>query len=132
MSLEAKLAALSIDDVTSVVDTVKAEGVEKSGLASNISVLAARCGSKDETEAVAALKTAKALAEGVPSGQAFYKECLAACKYHPRPFWTKLIFKNTIETPIGLPIRSFIWSLVRYNTESNMVLSSGFSVRIRL
>mmetsp|Transcript_109771 Transcript_109771/g.164144 ORF Transcript_109771/g.164144 Transcript_109771/m.164144 type:complete len:1040 (-) Transcript_109771:137-3256(-) len=79
MSLEAKLAALSIDDATSVVDTVKAEGVEKSGLASNISVLAARCGSKDEAEALAALKTAKALAEGVPAAQTFTKECLGAC-----------------------------------------------------
>ena len=79
MSLEAKFAALTIDDVTSVVDTVKAEGVEKSGLASNISVLSARCGSKDEAEAVAALKAVKALAEDVPAAQIFTKDCLAAC-----------------------------------------------------
>jgi hypothetical protein len=80
MSLEAKLAALTIDDATSVVDTVKAEGAEKSGLAANISVLSARCGSKDETEALAALKTVKALAEGAPLAQAFTKQCLGACK----------------------------------------------------
>jgi elongation factor 3 len=79
MSLEEKLANLSIDDATSVVDTVKSEGVEKSGLASNISVLAARCASKDEAEALAALKTTKALAEGVPEAQVFIKECLGAC-----------------------------------------------------
>jgi elongation factor 3 len=79
MSLEAKLANLSIDDATSVVDTVKSEGVEKSGLASNISVLSARCGSKDEAEALAALSTTKALAEGSPEAQIFVKECLGAC-----------------------------------------------------
>jgi len=79
MSLEEKFASLSIDDATSVVDTVKSEGVEKSGLAANVSVLAARCGSKDESEAVAALKTVKALAEGVPEAQVFTKECLGAC-----------------------------------------------------
>lgn len=80
MSLEEKFASLSIDDATSVVDTVKSEGVEKSGLAANISVLAARCGSKDEDEAVSALKTVKALAEGIPEAQVFTKECLGACK----------------------------------------------------
>jgi len=79
MSLEEKFASLSIDDATSVVDTVKSEGVEKSGLAANISVLAARCGSKDEAEAVSALKTVKALAEGIPEAQVFTKECLGAC-----------------------------------------------------
>lgn len=79
MSLEEKFASLSIDDATSVVDTVKSEGVEKSGLAANISVLAARCGSKDEDEAVSALKTVKALAEGIPEAQVFTKECLGAC-----------------------------------------------------
>jgi elongation factor 3 len=79
MSLEAKFASLSIDDATSVVDTVKAEGVEKSGLAANASVLAARCGSMDEAEATAALKTVKALAEGCPEAQIFTKECLGAC-----------------------------------------------------
>ena len=79
MSLEAKLAALTIDDATSVAETVKSEGVTKSGYGANISVLVARCGSKDEAEAVAALKTVKSLAEGAPNGQAFTKECLGAC-----------------------------------------------------
>jgi len=80
MSLEAKLAQLSIDDATSVVDTVKAEGVDKSGFAANASVLAARCGSSTESEALAAMKTAKALAEGAPIAQAYLKESLGACK----------------------------------------------------
>ena len=81
MSLEEKFASLTVDDVSSVVDTVKAEGVEKSGLASNASVLAARCGSKDEKEATAAMSAVKALVEGVPTAQIFTKECLGACKY---------------------------------------------------
>ena len=79
MSLEAKFASLKIDDAASVVDSVKSEGVEKSGLASNISVLAARIGSKDEAESLAALKTVKDLAEGVPEAQIFTKDCLEAC-----------------------------------------------------
>ena len=81
MSLEEKFANLKIDDATSVVDSVKADGVEKSGLAANASVLAARCGSKDEAEALGALATVKALAEGSPVAQVFTKECLGACKY---------------------------------------------------
>jgi hypothetical protein len=82
MSLEAKFAALSVDDASFVVDTVKSEGVEKSGLAANVSVLAARCGSADDKEALGAMKTVKALAEsGVTGAQVFTKECLGACKY---------------------------------------------------
>jgi elongation factor 3 len=79
MSLEAKFANLKIDDAASVVETVKSEGVEKSGLAANTSVLSARCASKDEAEALSALATVKALAEGVPEAQVFTKECLGAC-----------------------------------------------------
>mmetsp|Transcript_28946 Transcript_28946/g.48169 ORF Transcript_28946/g.48169 Transcript_28946/m.48169 type:complete len:1040 (+) Transcript_28946:232-3351(+) len=79
MSLEEMFAKLSIDDVSSVVDKVKSEGVEKSGLAANISVLAARCGSKDEAEALAAMKTVKTLAEECPTAQPFTKECFGAC-----------------------------------------------------
>jgi elongation factor 3 len=79
MSLEAKFASLKIDDASSVVDTVKSEGVEKSGLAANISVLSAKCASKDEAEALSALATVKALAEGAPEAQVFTKECLGAC-----------------------------------------------------
>ncbi|KAL3918457.1 MAG: hypothetical protein SGILL_004228 [Bacillariaceae sp.] len=79
MSLEEKFAKLSVDDASSIVDTVKSQGVEKSGLAANISVLSARCGSKDEAEALAAMSTVKALAEGCPVAQPFIKECLGAC-----------------------------------------------------
>jgi hypothetical protein len=81
MSLEAKFASLSVDDAASVVETVKSQGVDKSGLAANASVLAARCGSADEKEAVAALKVVKELAENVPAAQVFTKDCLEACKY---------------------------------------------------
>lgn len=82
MSLEEKFSKLTVDDATSVVDTVKSEGTEKSGLASNASVLAARCGSSDDNEAIAALKTVKALAENVPGAQVFTKESLGACKFY--------------------------------------------------
>jgi elongation factor 3 len=79
MSLEEKFEKLSVDDIGSIVESVKSEGVEKSGLAANISVLSARCGSNDDNEALAALKTVKALAEECPTAQAFVKECLGAC-----------------------------------------------------
>lgn len=80
MSIEEKLAALKLDDVSSIVEAVKKDGVEKSGLASNIEVLAARAASSDDDEALAALKTVKALAEECPEAQAFTKVCLGACK----------------------------------------------------
>ena len=79
MSLEETFAKLTVNDTSSVVDKVKAEGVEKSGLAAGISTLSARCGSDDEAEALAALKTVKALAEECPTAQPFTKECLGAC-----------------------------------------------------
>ncbi|KAL7579535.1 hypothetical protein ACA910_007910 [Epithemia clementina (nom. ined.)] len=79
MSLESKFAELKVEDVPSIVEAVKSQGVEKSGLAAGISVLAARCDSKDDAEALSALKTVKALAEECPESQAFIKECLAAC-----------------------------------------------------
>mmetsp|Transcript_22520 Transcript_22520/g.49063 ORF Transcript_22520/g.49063 Transcript_22520/m.49063 type:complete len:1038 (-) Transcript_22520:104-3217(-) len=78
MSLEAKFAALKIDDVDSVVEAVKKDGVEKSGLAANISVLSARCESKDDSETIAACKTVSALCKECPEAQAFTKECLTA------------------------------------------------------
>ena len=81
MSLEEKFAKLGIDDAASVVETVMAEGVEKSGFAANASVLAARIGSNTDSEALAAMKTAKALAEGAPVSQVYLKESLGACKY---------------------------------------------------
>ena len=80
MSLEEKFSSLKIDDATSIVELVKSEGVEKSGLSTNVSILAARCGSSDDNEALAALATLKALAESVPMAQVFTKECFAACK----------------------------------------------------
>jgi elongation factor 3 len=79
MSLEEKFANLSMDDSASIVESVKSDGVEKSGLAANISVLSARCGSNDDAEALAAFKTVKALAEECPVAQPFVKECLGAC-----------------------------------------------------
>ena len=79
MSLEAKFAELKIEDVSSVVEAVKKDGVEKSGLGANIVALVARCASSSDDEAVAGLKTVKALAEECPETQAFTKECLAAC-----------------------------------------------------
>ena len=98
MSLEQKFASLSIDDTSSIVDTVKSEGVEKSGLAANISVLSAKCGSKDEKEAIPALKTVKALAEGSPAAQIFTKDCLAACKLPETNFFLTTDFHDSILT----------------------------------
>lgn len=80
MSLEAKFAALKLDDVDSIVQAVQKDGVEKSGLAANIGVLAARCASSDDDEALVALKTTKTLVEQCPTAQAFTKDCLTACK----------------------------------------------------
>lgn len=79
MTLDAKFAELKIDDVPTIVDTIKKEGAEKSGYASNVDVLAARCASDDDNEALAGLKVAKTLAEECPEAQAFVKECLTAC-----------------------------------------------------
>jgi hypothetical protein len=81
MSLEEKLAALTMDDVSAVVAAVQKDGVETSGLAANITVLAARCDSSDEAEALAAFKTVKQLAIECPQAQAFTKECLSACTF---------------------------------------------------
>jgi elongation factor 3 len=77
--LEAKFAALKLDDVDSIVQAVQKDGVEKSGLAANIGVLAARCASSDDDEALVALKTTKTLVEQCPTAQAFTKDCLTAC-----------------------------------------------------
>lgn len=81
MSLEAKFAELSVGDETSVVETIKSDGVKKSGFAENIEALKAKCDSKDEAEALAGLKTVKAVAEGAPEAGAYVKECLSACKF---------------------------------------------------
>ena len=81
MSLEAKFEALKLDDVTSVVDAVKKDGPQASGLADGIAVLLARCASTDDADAIAACTTVKALVEQCPASQAFVKECLTACTY---------------------------------------------------
>lgn len=79
MSLEEKFASLSMDDVSSIVDAVKADGVVKSGLPGSIVTLTARCASKTEAEALAALKVVKELAGSVPAAQPFIKDCFGAC-----------------------------------------------------
>ena len=48
MSIESKLAALSIGAEPSLVEDVKKNGVEKSGLAANIHALAAKVESKTD------------------------------------------------------------------------------------
>ena len=80
MSLEAKMEKLSIGDAADVISAIKADGVEKSGFASNIEVLKAKCASDVEADALAGFATVKALAEGCPEAEAFNKECLTACK----------------------------------------------------
>jgi len=79
MSIESMLEKLSLGDESSMVEKVKADGVEKSGLSSSIDALAAKCASKTEADALAGLAAAKALAEGAPGAEAFTKECLTAC-----------------------------------------------------
>ena len=79
MSLEEKFAALSIDDIPSVVEATKSD-VKAFGKA--VPVLVARCDAKDEADCLAALQTVTAVAKGVPEAQPFTKECLGACTYH--------------------------------------------------
>lgn len=79
MSIEAALEKLSLGDETNLVEDVKKNGIEKSGLAANISAIAAKAESKDEKDALAALALVKALAEGAPDAQVVTKQCLAAC-----------------------------------------------------
>ena len=79
MSIEDTLSKLSLDDASSIVDAVNADGVVKSGLAANIAGLVAKCASSDEPEALAGLATAKALMEGAPLSESFTKECLGSC-----------------------------------------------------
>jgi elongation factor 3 len=77
MSIVSKLEKLSLGDEPSIVEAVKSEGVLKSGLADSIDALIAKCDSKDGSEAIAALSTAKALS-AVGEAEAFWKECLGA------------------------------------------------------
>ena len=80
-TIEGLLAELSLGDEPKLVEAVKSEGVVKSGLADQIDVLAAKCVSSNDAEAVAALTTVKALAEGAPNAEAFTKVCLTAGTY---------------------------------------------------
>lgn len=82
MSLESKLANLTLGDETSVVEAIKAEGVEKSGFASNVSALCAAIEGSDDTAALAALATVKAVALNAPEAEAFNKLCLSSCKFN--------------------------------------------------
>ena len=80
MSIESMLSNLSLGDEPNFISSVKADGVEKSGFAASIDILKAKCASKDESEALAGLAVAKAIAEGVPEAEQFNKECLTAGK----------------------------------------------------
>lgn len=80
MSLAAKFENISEDGVADIVAAVKSDGIQKSGLADNWEVLQARCGSKEEKEAVGACKAVIALMTECPTAQVFVKECLGACK----------------------------------------------------
>ena len=53
--MEAMLEKLSLGDESNLVAEVKSKGIEKSGLAANIDALAAKCESKDEKDALAAM-----------------------------------------------------------------------------
>jgi len=77
-TIEKMLEKLSLGDEGGLVEAVKKEGVLKSGLALQIDVLAAMCASDKEDEAVAALTTAKTLAEKCPEAEAFTKICMPA------------------------------------------------------
>jgi hypothetical protein len=83
MSLEAKMEALSLGDDAAIIAAIKTEGVEKSGFASGIDILKAKCASTVETDALAGLATTMAIAKGCPEAEAFNKECLTACKFIP-------------------------------------------------
>jgi elongation factor 3 len=78
MSLESKLANLSLGDETSVVAAIKADGVKKSGFADNVVSLIAKVSSNNDDECLAALATIKAVAEGAPEAEAFNIKTLGA------------------------------------------------------
>jgi len=88
MSIESKLAKLSIGDEVAIVEAIRADGVEKSGFASNIGAIAARIASSNPDEAIAALKTVIAVANDAPTAEAFNKECLTQCTFffHSRKY----------------------------------------------
>jgi len=79
MSLESKLANLTLGDESAVVTGINADGVEKTGFASSISAIGAKLESKDDNEVLAALALVKAVAEGAADAQPFIADCLASC-----------------------------------------------------
>jgi len=79
MSIEEKLATLSLGDESSLAASVKSDGIEKSGLAPSIEGLAAKCGSGDEKEALAGMALVRSLASDCPEAQALTKLCLGPC-----------------------------------------------------
>jgi len=80
MSIESMLENLTLGDEPKLVDSVKADGAEKSGLAASIDAIKAKCASKTEGEALAGLALVKSLAETAPQAEPFIKECLTAGK----------------------------------------------------
>lgn len=79
-TIEGLLSNLSLGDEPKLVEAVKSQGVVASGLADQIEVLAVKCASTNDAEAIAALTTVKALAEEAPAAEAFTKVCLLAGK----------------------------------------------------
>ena len=99
MSLESKLANLTLGDESAVVAGINADGVEKSGFASSISGLAAKIASKEDSDVLPALATIKAVAEGASDAQPFVKDCLSASK----STWIK-VFRyrlNSVANPLS-------------------------------
>jgi hypothetical protein len=101
MSLESKLANLTLGDESAVVAAINADGVEKTGFASSISAIGAKLESKDDEEVLAALALVKAVAEGATDAQPFVTECLASCKYRI----------NCVYLPSRLPLNLILFPL---------------------
>jgi elongation factor 3 len=72
------LENLTLGDEPKLVDSVKADGALKSGLATSIDAIKAKCASKTEEEALAGLALVQSLAENAPQAEPFIKECLTA------------------------------------------------------
>jgi elongation factor 3 len=76
MSIESKLENLKLGDEPTIVEAVKSQGVIKSGLASSISSLVAKCASDNNDEAIAAFSTIMALSKSCPEASMFTKDAL--------------------------------------------------------
>jgi hypothetical protein len=130
MSLDAMFAALKLDDASTIVDAVKKDGVEKSGLASNIEVLRAKCASKEDAEAIAGMKTVTKLAAECPEAQAFTKECLLACKSLS---WQPVIVFKACNRPLRVVKEEVtaIWRFMRLFNSANFVCKKEFTMNLR-